>query len=149
LLSSDHHSLYKKKFMYHRDCTPWPWSAARLPHIFLSTMPFAGLFFPPPRVLPHYRTAAAAWPREAALTRLMSSPLPWAPILHGWHRTCPVTRGSTATHQGPCSRTLDVILLLHRNCIAGSRYAVFRGACLLGFAESTCYKHMFQVFQMF
>jgi hypothetical protein len=22
LLSSDHHSLYKKKFMYHRDCTP-------------------------------------------------------------------------------------------------------------------------------
>jgi hypothetical protein len=106
---------YKKKNSCNRNCAPPP-TPPCLPHAFHQTSS-PPLSRPHRRgVLPHDRTAAAASPREAARTRLLLSPPPRAPL----------AGGSATTHRGPHSRPPAAILLLHRDCTGGSRYAVLR-----------------------
>jgi hypothetical protein len=88
---------------------------------------------------PHHRGVLVA---RGHTTRLMLSPPLRAPC-------APYHRGQCRAHRAPHSSPPAAILFLHRDRIAGSRYAMLRPPGCHVFVESVCCKRMFRVFQMF
>jgi hypothetical protein len=114
-LPSRHHSLYEKNLtitttaLRHVSCTPS--SPLGLPLAFLSTTVVPA----PPRRAPPRPHSCSASPREAAPTRLLLSPPPWA----RWGTACTqspgvaqaLTRGRAATYPMPSSFSTTIAQL--------------------------------------